>query len=266
MRFLIVLFVFLSAPAFACGTQSDCEIGDRHYRIVMPEGYDGSTPVGVLVWAHGYKGSAAGVMRNKALLQVVSDAGFALIAAQGVDGSWELPNGPGTFDSTGAAEFAYFDAVLADASARYAIDLDRVVASGFSAGGMMVWNLACNRPGTFAGFIPFSGTFWLEPPFACDAPATSVVHIHGDADKVVPLTGRAIRETKQGDVVQAMEMYARFGGFSEIGAQDDLNLSCTTRANPENEILVFCLFPGGHSFSTKHLAFGIELLQQAGKM
>ena len=33
-------------------------------RIAMPDGHDGVTPVPALIWAHGYRGSAAGVMRN----------------------------------------------------------------------------------------------------------------------------------------------------------------------------------------------------------
>ena len=72
MRYLISLLFLLTAPAaFACGADSNCPIGDRHYRIVMPEGHDGSTPVGALIWSHGYKGSAAGVMRNKGLRRMV---------------------------------------------------------------------------------------------------------------------------------------------------------------------------------------------------
>ncbi|MFC6761018.1 hypothetical protein ACFQFQ_18435 [Sulfitobacter porphyrae] len=136
MRISALLLALISAsPVLACGADTDCVLGDRTYRIAMPEGYDGKTPVGALVWSHGYRGSAAGAMRNGSLRRMVSDAGLALIAAQGVDGSWDLPKGPGTFDSTGAAEFDYFDAVLADAQARFAIDPERIIVSGFSAGG-----------------------------------------------------------------------------------------------------------------------------------
>lgn len=262
----LVLSLFLTPPAPACGPDSDCMVGDRTYRIAMPGDHDGSTPVGALIWAHGYRGSAAGAMRNGSLRRMVSDAGLALIAAQGIDGSWDLPNGPRTMDSTGAAEFAYFDAVLADAGSRFGLDRDRIVAAGFSAGGMMVWNLACLHPAPFAGFVPMSGTFWLKPPATCAAPATSIVHIHGDADRTVPLDGRPIGPTRQGKVSDALALYRDFGRFG--GARDRTagDLSCRVEANPTGEILEFCRFDGGHSFRTEHLSHGLDALRAAGRL
>ena len=240
-------------------------VGDRLYRIAMPDGHDGTSPVPALVWSHGYRGSAAGVMRNGSIRKMVSKAGFALIAAQGVNGSWDLPYGPGTYDSDGTAEFAYFDAVIADATALHHIDPDRIVAAGFSAGGMMVWNLACLHPEQFAGFIPMSGTFWLKPPEACEDPVSSIVHIHGTQDKTVPLMGRAIRETKQGEVQQALEMYRDFGNFGHEVAMEKADLTCRFSLNAQTEILEFCLFEGGHSFRTEHLRQGLITLKSANQ-
>ncbi|MGJ8615692.1 MAG: alpha/beta hydrolase family esterase [Sulfitobacter sp.] len=266
---LIATLLMLQLPvsaALACGPDSNCTVGDRFYRIAMPSGHDGKTPVGALVWAHGYRGTAAGLMNNGSMRRMVSDAGLALIAAQGVNGSWDLPYGPRTFDSTGADEFAYFDAVLKDAARRFPIDRSRIIASGFSAGGMMVWNLACSHPGNFAGFIPMSGTFWLKPPDACAAPVSSIVHIHGDADTTVPLTGRAIGETKQGEVADALGMYAKFGGFNAGKTSKTGKLKCQNQHNANREILEFCLFPGGHSFRTEYLRYGIKRLKAAGQI
>lgn len=267
MRYLLTLILLLTAPAaYACGADSNCPVGDRHYRITMPDGHDGHTPVGALIWSHGYKGSAAGVMRNKGLRRMASEAGLALIAAQGVNGTWDLPYGPRTFESTGAAEFAYFDAVIADVVAHHQIDADRIIASGFSAGGMMVWNLACSHPEKFAGFVPMSGTFWLKPPEACSGPAQSIVHIHGDRDRTVPLKGRPIGETKQGEVHDALALYKTFGGFGPAQDAQTDTLACENRSNADGEVLDFCLFEGGHSFSTKHLSYGINRLKDAGQI
>lgn len=266
MKFLIPLFLMLASPALACGPETNCQIGERHYRIAMPEGHDGTTPVGALVWSHGYRGSANGVMRNRSLRRMVSEAGLALIGAQGVNGSWDLPYGPSTFDSTGRAEFAYFDAVLADATSKFAIDPDRIIASGFSAGGMMTWYLACSQPEKYAGFIPMAGTFWLKAPETCAAPISSIVHIHGDADRTVPLKGRKIRETKQGEVAEALDMYARFGDFGPTTPAQRGKLTCQDRQNNGGEVLEFCLFPGGHSFRTEYLRYGITRLQAAGQL
>ena len=166
LRILIGLALAWVAPvAFACGPDTDCPLGDRHYRIAMPEGHDGVTPVGAIVFAHGYRGSARGVMRNTGLRRMVSDMGLALIAVKSGDEDWVIPNAPRHPDTDGAVEFDYFEAVMGDASLRFALDRTRVMMTGFSAGGMMVWNLACARPDLFAGFAPIAGTFWLDEDF-----------------------------------------------------------------------------------------------------
>jgi len=267
MRISALLLALISAsPVLACGADTDCVLGDRTYRIAMPEGYDGKTPVGALVWSHGYRGSAAGAMRNGSLRRMLSDQGLAFIATKSKGNDWDIPNGPGKPDSTGAAEFDYFDAVLADAQARFAIDPERIIVSGFSAGGVMVWNLACSHPQGFAGFIPMSGTFWLEPPETCAQPVSSIVHIHGDADNTVPLDGRAINETRQGKVSDALALYTDFGGFGPAQPASAGDLTCEDKTNAAGEILDFCLFPGGHSFRTEHLLYGIEQLKEAGQL
>lgn len=130
----------------------------------------------------------------------------------------------------------------------------------------MVWNLACSHPDNFAGFIPMSGTFWLKPPDTCAAPATSIVHIHGTQDKTVPLKGRAIRETKQGEVEEALAMYEKFGSFGPSSYFKTGPLSCRHRSNPQGEILQYCLFVGGHSFRTEYLGHGIAELWDIGKL
>jgi polyhydroxybutyrate depolymerase len=263
---LCVVVALLPRAALACGPDSDCKIGDRIYRIAMPEGYDGVTPVGAVVWAHGYRGTAAGAMRNKSLRKMISDEGMAFIATKSGDDDWNIPNAPRNMDSTGAEEFAYFDAVIADAAERFAIDTDRLVSTGFSAGGMVVWNLACARSDTFAGFIPMSGTFWKAPPQTCEKPVASIVHIHGDDDSTVPLLGRPIGPTRQGEVPAALEMYNNFGDFGGITPSRSADLSCETRLNDGGEILEFCLFPGGHSFRTEHLLYGLKELRKAGQL
>ena len=267
MRFGLVVFLALQAsPVWACGPETDCALGERHYRIAMPDGHDGVTPVPAIVFAHGYRGSAPGVMRNGSLRRMASDMGVALIAAKSKDDDWVIPNAPRHMDTDGAVEFDYFGALLDDAMARHPIDERRIVATGFSAGGMMVWNLACAMSDRFAGFIPISGTFWLEPPETCAGPVASIIHIHGTRDRTVPLNGRPIGPTHQGEVGAALEMYRDYGNFEPLGPATYGDLQCTEEDNPEGDILTFCLFGGGHSFRTEFVRFGWERLEKLGRL
>ena len=95
--------------------------------------------------------------------QMVSDMGPALIALKSADDDWVIPYAPRHMDSDGSVEFRYVEAVIEDAARRFPIDTKRLMAAGFSAGGMMVWNLACTMPERFAGFAAIAGTFWMHP-------------------------------------------------------------------------------------------------------
>lgn len=257
---LAAVVIWLPIAAYGCGDQSDCLLGDRLYRIHIPSDRSPDAGLPALVFAHGYRGTAAGVMKNRSLLNWANQEGVAIIAAQSDGPGWNLPYGPRTFDSDGALEEAYFDAVVSDAAARFRLDLSRTFMSGFSAGGMVTWHIACNRPDLFAGFIPIAGTFWLKPPEDCSKPIKSLLHIHGDKDAVVPFTGREIGTTHQGSILDAFALYRSAGLFSEMEAFEEEGLFCQAERNPENREFLFCRFDGGHEFRVRHLAFAWERL------
>lgn len=261
MLFLSIIAGLLAftAPASACGPDSDCAHGERHYRIRMPEGHDGAR-IGALVYAHGYRGSAQGAMRNGALESLARDLGVALIAAKSAGADWAIPGVPSHSEIPGADELAYFDAVIADATARFPIDPERIVVAGFSAGGMMVWNLICYRGDRFAGFIPMAGTFWRPEPERCPSPPARVVHIHGDADRIVPLGGRPIGSAHQGDVPRVLATYAAQHDLGPPRRTRSGDLLCEERTGPGGALLSFCQFPGGHAFRTSDLRYAWERL------
>ena len=260
MRSVLSAIILSCLPlgAAACGVDTDCTVGDRVYRIAMPEGV---TNPGVMVFAHGYRGTARGTMRGGNLRNLAAEHDMALIAVQGVDGNWQLPGTPRTPNMDGEAEYAYFDAVLADAQTRFGIDRDRAVMTGFSAGGMMTWNLICHRSDLFVAFIPMSGTFWTPEPVTCTSPPTNVVHIHGTADSTVPLAGRPIAEQHQGDVLETLATYADFGGYTSPERSTPGDMTCDTQSNADGKILGFCTFDGGHGFGIGRLRAALAMVE-----
>lgn len=258
MRFIFAAaLALLASPAVACGTDTDCQIGDRTYRLHIPQSHDGAAPIGALFFAHGYRGSAANAMRNGALIKLAEDLGVALVALKSAGEDWNLAHRPRNPGQKEAAEYAYMQAVLDDLGTRLPLDDTKLVVTGFSAGGMMTWTLACGMSDKFTGFIPMSGTFWGPVPSTCTTPVTNIIHIHGTEDGVVPLGGRPIGETRQGDVPTALAMYRDYGDFQPSGTAEAVgNLSCSFSQNPAGKRLDFCTFPGGHSFSIARLRFG----------
>ncbi len=252
---LAALFCLLLpiSSAFACGPKSDCVIGERIYRIKMPSGHDGTTPIGAIIHAHGYRGTAKGVISNKALSRMASRLGVALIAPKSAGADWVIPGAPRKRGVDGSIEFEYFDALIADATKRFPIDRNRLMVSGFSAGGMMVWNLACHRGSSFAAFAPVAGTFWETLPTSCPSAPVNLIHTHGTTDTVVPLAGRRIADTKQGSVNEALSLFARKGSFGRSTNSSDGDLDCKRQLNASGKVLEFCTHSGGHSIKSKWL-------------
>ncbi len=269
MKFLSALTIaatLSASPLLACGAETDCKIGDRTYRIHMPAGHDGASTVGAIVFSHGYRGTAAGIMRNRNMLKLADDLGVALIATKSLRDDWAIPGAPSDMNNSGEVEFRYFDAVIDDVSSRFAVDPGKLMATGFSAGGMMTWNLICHRSDSFAAFVPVSGTFWDPVPDTCTTPPATVLHIHGDADRTVPLMGRNIGQTKQGEVPRTLEMYAAYGGFGPVKTAQMLDMGCEMRENDSGNMLGFCMFEGGHSFKSSYLKMAWEMFEADGTL
>jgi polyhydroxybutyrate depolymerase len=256
---MLVTGLLLGAPAsaFACGETTDCTVDGGTYRIRMP---DVAAPVGAIIFAHGYQGTSAGTMKSGGLRTMAADRGLALIALDASGADWALPHAPGQ-STDGRDEMTYLDAVVADAVDRFDIPHESIVIAGFSAGGMFTWNVICDRGDAFAGYIPYSGTFWAGPPPTCAAGAAKVIHIHGTADRTVPLAGRAIAETRQGDVAETFAMYARDKGFSAGEGYAMGDMSCTHNTTGDRR-LDLCLFDGDHDFRATRLGAAYDLLMQ----
>lgn len=253
-----------AAPAHACGADIDCRLGDRIYRIYMPDTL--KRPTGALIYAHGYRGSAKGAMRSKPMRRLADELGVALVATKSASEDWLIPGVPENPAETGETEFRYYDALIERLVSYHGLDRDKLVVAGFSAGGMMVWNLACHRGQSFAGFIPVAGTFWAPVPESCPSGPVNLIHVHGLKDRIVPLAGRPIKASHQGDVPTALERAAKAGGF---GNETDVEgtptgLACKRRENGAGKILVFCTHPGKHALKMVFLKTAWTMLQNAG--
>lgn len=251
---LVAILALAAAPqANACGPDSRCRIGDRHYFARMPADLAPDQRVGAIVFAHGYKGTGLGTMLNKRLRRVTAELGVALIGVKSAGPDWALPGAPRDTGNNRGVELEYFDAVIDDATSRFPIDPERIMVAGFSAGGMMVWTLVCHRSGLFAAFAPMAGTFWKPEPTTCDTPPANVLHIHGDADRTVPLKGRPIGKAHQGDVPQVIAMYTAYGLFGNAEQTNWNSMRCESRRNDTGQSFDYCLFKGRHRFSSNYV-------------
>jgi polyhydroxybutyrate depolymerase len=245
---LVLVFGLSGGPALACGTGEVCRIGpEAEYRVSPPPGWDGQAPIGAFLFFHGHRSSAAEMAAYKELTEAVHALGFLFVAPQGLQESWSTPGSPGEGRRD---ELIYTTALLDDLIRRFPINPTRIVASGFSQGASVVWEIACRGDARFTAFMPVAGVWWRPMPQSCAAAPKPLLHIHGTADSVMPMTGRNLRDRwKQGDVREAFATLKR-GHFCpvESSLQEQRGaLRCSfSEQCGSGKSLALCLHDGDH--------------------
>ncbi|MBE1284967.1 MAG: prolyl oligopeptidase family serine peptidase [Rhodobacteraceae bacterium] len=255
----ILSSVFLGASlmmtpqlASACGTPDDaCDVATGFYHVELPKVADG--PVPAVLFLHGYGGSGAGVLKMRGMVEDLKARGYAVIAPtaerRGGTGKRSWVFYPGW---EGRDENQFLQAVVQDAALKHDIDADRVILSGFSAGGFMVNYLACDDPGAFPAYAPVSGGFWNPMPESCKGPIR-MLHTHGWTDGVVPLEGRILGggRFEQGDIFAGLEIWRRANACQghkpeQMRNSGDFLRRVWQSACAPGSYLELALFPGGH--------------------
>jgi polyhydroxybutyrate depolymerase len=156
---------------------------DRTYRLHKPPGLTAAAPLVVML--HGATGTGEQAENSYGWDQLADSAKFVVAYPDGIGRSWNGHGCCGKAMRENIDDVGFITALVGQISADLPIDKLRVYAAGISNGGIMSYALACNS-GIFAAIGPDSATM-LDP---CSAPhPTSVIHIHGTADKLVPYHG-----------------------------------------------------------------------------
>ena len=139
MRVIAVLLLLFAFPvsAGACGPESRCEVPGGYYLAATPEEWDGTSPLSLVVYFHGWNDSPEGTFRNRSMVDPVLARGALFVAPYAQIGYWRQI-GEGRAEG-GRDEAAFIRAVVADIRKRWPIDEGRSLAAGFSRGASMVW-------------------------------------------------------------------------------------------------------------------------------
>ncbi len=188
----VVLLVAGCAPTlpsgFVTGTSTHhINVGgrDRDYLLYKPAAVPTSAPLVVVM--HGYSGSARQAERAYKWDRLADSNMFVVAYPDGLGRAWNVDgeNCCGRPGRQGVDDVAFISAAVADIGKNVGIDRSKVYATGMSNGGIMSYTLACTTD-IFAAIGPVAGTQLNT----CPTPhPTSVIHIHGTADRLVPYGG-----------------------------------------------------------------------------
>ncbi|HEX3696053.1 MAG TPA: PHB depolymerase family esterase [Polyangia bacterium] len=160
----------------------------RDYILHVPTGYDGNSPVPLVLDIHGLTSNAFEQELLSGWRQKADASGFIVVYPDGLNASW---NGGslccGTSQMNGVDDEGFLRTVVAKVSQDGCIDPKRVYATGLSNGGAMSHLLACRAADLFAATAPVSmgnGTMPCQP-----SRPLSVIMFRGTSDLLVPYAG-----------------------------------------------------------------------------
>ena len=163
-------------PGNPCHGQTACNLDGRTYHIKEPDGWDGVTPLPVLLHFHGWARTGKLPVNHGRISGATRRRGVLLIAPTGLNKTWNFRQGD-SYD----VDFA--NRVLADAATRYPIDTAQINVSGYSYGGLMAWRYACESGNKINALMAISAAAnWLGQ---CAQAPREVRQVYGLRDNVL---------------------------------------------------------------------------------
>jgi len=159
---------------------------NRSYYISYPN--DWTEPSGLIINMHGFGGTASNQQAGTQMNSYAHPQNMAVVYPQGITSdigspSWNI----GAFwDFNSADDVGFISAVIDDIASNFSIDLNRVYACGFSNGGYMAYELACDLSNKITAFGSVAGNFMLNSNQNCDnGREIPIIHFHGTNDPTV---------------------------------------------------------------------------------
>ena len=194
MKFLYKVFLKLIFTSL-CFTQwfsLEHEGVDRPYYVKYPDDALESYPL--IINMHGFTNSVSTQIDISEMNNYVNEKNVAVVYPQGISDigvySWNVGV---AWDFNTSDDIGFINTLIDQVSEDFAIDTNRVYACGYSNGGFMTYELACELSDRITAFGAVAGNFMLNADQQCselrDIP---IIHIHGVNDATVSYYGPSI--------------------------------------------------------------------------
>ncbi len=216
------------------GTLRTADGRDRTYRVYVPSSAKPGEPVPLLVAMHGGLGSASQFEENSGFDGVAEANGFIVVYPDGVGSAikddlgqtWNGGDCCGPAMNQNVDDVAFLRQLVGQMQQTYTIDADRVYAAGHSNGGIMAYRLACEASDVFAAVGLQASA--LELDTCAPSKPVSLIHIHGTADRNLPIDGG------EGQGVSGVTFNPPIDGVRTIARADGCPAEPIASADPAN--------------------------------
>ena len=137
---------------------------------------------------HGFGGNASSQYSGTQMHNYAHPQNKAVVYPQGVNSGIGSPSwNVGTFwDFNTQNDVSFIDAVIDDVASNFEINLNKVYACGYSNGGYMAYELACELSNKITAFGSVAGNFMLNSDQECNNEREiPIIHFHGTNDATV---------------------------------------------------------------------------------
>ncbi|MCG2798497.1 MAG: hypothetical protein L6367_08150 [Cellulomonas sp.] len=224
-----------------------------------------TTRLPVVLDLHGSGSTSVEQLDRSGLEKTADSSGFLVVAPQGaiVSGtgySWNVPHVTTAADAPD--DEAFLSALIDTLVATGCVDATRVYATGYSGGGRMISQYACDVPGRLAAIAPVAG-LRAGAPSATDAstvdtstcaPAqgTSVLTFHGTADPVNWYDGGGLFPYWGYSATTALSRWAEIDGCrrgpSTRQVSGSVSLVTYSGCTKGTSVAMYVVADGGHTW------------------
>jgi polyhydroxybutyrate depolymerase len=169
---------------------------DRYARVHVPAGWDGVSPLPVVLAFHGGGGNAVQFADHTRMDLTADREGFLLVYPEGTGPlsafgrfrlqTWNVGNCCGWAEENAIDDVRFVRDLLAALGQEWPLDRDHVYATGHSNGGMMSYRLAMEAPDLVAAIAPNAASLGLDGMPPSPVP---ILALHGKLDTNVPVAG-----------------------------------------------------------------------------
>lgn len=164
----------------------------REYIVYVPESYDGTSNVPLVLNFHGFGGNANEYMAYADMRTIADIENFIVVYPQGslLDGfsHWNAAL-LGADNKSNADDLGFISLLINELSTTYRIDSERIYACGYSNGAMFSYALACYRSDLIAAVGSVSGCMLDTSATCTPTHPVPMINIHGTQDNVIPYNG-----------------------------------------------------------------------------
>lgn len=225
----------------------------RRYLLYVPERYDPSIPVPLVISIHGYASWPANQRDTSRWNELADREGFIVVYPSGTEYPKRWQSFPRSADLP-SKDVRFIADLIDTLESQYNIDPTRIYANGLSNGGGMSFLLGCELSDRITAIGGVAGAYLLPMESCQPDRAVPMIVFHGTADPIVPFNGGPSKmfDIPFPNIPDWVESRANLNGCDlapiELPAQGDTTGVRYTGCADNAAVIFYTITGGGHTW------------------